>query len=725
MFFNRGGNGDILKKAVVKVGHSSSIALRSIKVYRAITFKELENHIANKDISLIVIESIPPKEIPQAEKVIQTALRLNKPIYIHNNDPSIIELEIGSKYNIEIISSLSDLQKHISDKIGVDVTTSTEQTATEKEHTEENIEQTETEEEQEQAEEEETEPIETYIQHIEESIQQEEESTEPTETEKQQTEENIEHTTELKQQTEIEKEQTAELKQQIVSLKGEITALTSSKEFIENELELVKSDKDTLEDKIYQLNLEIDSLNGELEVIHSNDSNINTLHNSIKSLEEEIELEYKSNKLTHSLLVSSLDSLTDLDRKLSDSLNAKNELECIQGDLERLVNSSKEKITELEGDIKRVEDRYTLEKSEIQAECDKEIEQMRNQMILERKELEQRYQDELSRLKEEHIKSISITNNIQDTEELTNKVTNLNKEIHSLKGHINKLNIDIANKDRVYKDTLVELDRYRGQHHDSIEFNCVYTGTAKVIPVFGSGSYGVTTTAVSIARKLPKAKVLYMDMDLANPKADGWFKAQPILDSSSLSDIPNNINKTSLGILIDYGAKFVVDNKSSIIQRVSETKNNVTIDYFGGLYGKLDTHRLKLVDFTYLLNTLGSMYDYIIVDCGKYGLYDTSNELIDMFMSIAYKSIVVTPNDRLDTRNMSLKLSQNNIDISKIIWVLNLSESTTVTPVVKKNIMGAIPVIMPLTPSAYGKQTSFDKIPILKDKLLEIISKIQ
>ena len=712
-----------MKTAVVKVGHSSNIALRSIKVYRAITFKELENHITNKDISLIVIESIPPKEIYQAEKVIQQIQSLNKPIYIYNNDPDIIELEIGSKYGIEIIGSLSDIQKHISDKLGVDVTTSTEQTATEKEHTEENIEQTETEEEQEQSEEEETEPIETYIQHIEESIQQEEESTEPTETEKQQTEENIEHTTELKQQTEIEKEQTAELKQQIVSLKGEITALTSSKEFIENELELVKSDKDTLEDKIYQLNLEIDSLNGELEV---NDNEINTLHNSIKLLKEEIELEYKSNKLTHSLLVSSLASLTDLDKKLSESLNEKNELECIQGDLERLVNSSKEKITELEGDIKRVEDRYTLEKSEIQAECDKEIEQMRNQMILERKELEQIYQNELSRLKDENTKSISVTNTrIQDTEELTNKITNLNKEIHSLKGHINKLNIDIVNKDRVYKDTLVELDRYRGQHHDSIEFNCTYTGTAKVIPVFGSGSYGVTTTAVSIARKLHKAKILYMDMDLANPKADGWFKAQPILDSSSLSDIPNNINKTSLGILIDYGAKFVVDNKSSIIQRVSETKNNVTIDYFGGLYGKLDTHRLKLVDFTYLLNTLGSMYDYIIVDCGKYGLSDTSNELISMFIGIAYKSIVVTPNDRLDTRNMSLKLSQNNVDISKIIWVLNISESTTVTPVVKKNIMGAIPVIMPLTPTAYGKQTSFDKIPILKDKLLEIISKIQ
>lgn len=716
MFFNR--EGDSLKTAVVKVGHSSNIALRSIKVYRAITFKELENHITNKDISLIVIESIPPKEIYQAEKVIQQIQSLNKPIYLYNNDPDIIELEIGSKYGIEIIGSLSDLQKHISDKLGVDVTTSTEQTATEKEHTEENIEQTETEEEQEQAEEEETEPIETYIQHIEESIQQEEESTEPTETEKQQTEENIEHTTELKQQTEIEKEQTAELKQQIVSLKGEITALTSSKEFIENELELVKSDKDTLEDKIYQLNLEIDSLNGELEV---NDNEINTLHNSIKLLKEEIELEYKSNKLTHSLLVSSLDSLTDLDRKLSDSLNEKNELECIQGDLERLVNSSKEKITELEEEIKRIENKYTLEKSEVQIECNKEIERIETQARLERSRIEREYQDELNRLKEELSLANTKSIDIQDID----KITILNREIESLKGHINKLNIDIVNKDRVYKDTLVELERYRGQQHNSIEFNCTYTGRAKVIPVFGSGSYGVTTTAVSIARKLHKAKILYMDMDLANPKADGWFKAQPILDSSSLSDIPNNINKTSLGILIDYGAKFVVDNKSSIIQRVSETKNNVTVDYFGGLYGKLDTHRLKLVDFTYLLNTLGSMYDYIIVDCGKYGLSDASNELIDMFIGIAYKSIVVTPNDRLDTRNMSLKLSQNNIDISKIIWVLNLSESTTVTPVVKKNIMGAIPVIMPLTPSAYGKQTSFDKIPILKDKLLEIISKIQ
>jgi hypothetical protein len=280
----------------------------------------------------------------------------------------------------------------------------------------------------------------------------------------------------------------------------------------------------------------------------------------------------------------------------------------------------------------------------------------------------------------------------------------------------------LQNKSRAAGGNIEEVERKVFQTF-KIKLNCSYSGRGMIIPVFGSGSYGVTTLAMSIARRIPRARVLYMDMNLVNPKADGWFKKSPII--ASLDGIADQIKRSALGALIEKGSKYVIDNMDKVVQSGVETQLGTRVDYFSGIYTRVDNVKLSRVNFSEVLDHLGNMYDYIIADMGTVGSSEASDELMGMMNRISHKNILVTLNDSCDIRNINMKLGYIGIDLNKTIWVLNISDTTKVSDMFKHVASDIKPVVIPKDSNVQGKYIPLNRVAMLKDKIDGIVDNIR
>lgn len=546
------------------------------------------------------------------------------------------------------------------------------------------------------------------------------------------------------------------------------------------ELFNLQSDKQALEKNVVKLRSEIQRLNIELDRISNNDKvseqemqKVISLRNEIIQLTNEIDntknnlnIEIRGRILLSNIINKEVEINRGIEEELRDKIGEVENLRAVEKKLRGLLSSSDEelqqlakKYSDLENEISRRKEIESLEKAEIQENFNKqinslkvevqtktkdasrfkgELEEIRNQLSIKEAELA-KIMASTGENKENERKALEVQKALEQSNDTLNKtIALLKSEVRTLSSKLAMTEDANERLEETNKNLRTNLATFKATSSQQIlntngqtkqiitqgkvKLSCNYYGKGFIITVFGSGSYGVTTTAMSIARKLPKASVLYMDLDLLNPKADGWFKVQPILHSPELSNIQESLLKTSFGLLIERGSKFVIANKGGIIQKVVDSRNGINIDYFSGLYGKINPLKLMAVDFSELFTHLGNNYNYIIIDAGKYGLSDIGNELIKMLTKISYRSIIVTPNNKLDTRNMNIKLMQDNIDTEKMIWLLNLSETTNVDPAVKRSILKARPVVMPLSMQTYGSGLSFDRVPILKDKLGEVMS---
>ena len=210
-----------------------------------------------------------------------------------------------------------------------------------------------------------------------------------------------------------------------------------------------------------------------------------------------------------------------------------------------------------------------------------------------------------------------------------------------------------------------------------------YTSKASIIPVFASGSYGSTTMAVSVAKKLP-GKVLLLDFDCVNPKIDSWFDVNPTIRAL---DGLTGVEQTAFGALIKKGVDYVIENRDLIFRTVSKKKGNEVV-YFSGVYTEIDLSEFASVDFQQFLNFVGSEYNYIVVDLGRIGGNDNTNALIRMFNNISWRNIMVCLHDKYDLRTTYIASKKNRIDYTKTIWALNMAKSTKLDDSMKK-ILGA------------------------------------
>ncbi len=580
-------------------------------------------------------------------------------------------------------------------------------------------------------------------------------------------------------------EQISSLTTRLGELLGIIEAIEDERNMYKHMLDDLGSDGDIIEDPISaseldEVEVQLNACESRVieleESIETKNSQIKELGNIIKALHEQIE--ENSNaceneaKQTNDTLINQannykieIEALTNRVQLESDSrvrlielleLSVDSKIECQnllkvkQGELDKLyqeIESENNKVNRLILELQQIKDNYDklnneLTELQISSGIEKqkymeEIESLKRDLLVVNnmkddlnKELSQ------SRLKINVLENTETTktnenvllaqkksleeNNailLKNVEFLTNELNTARKRLEISERAVNNVN----DTNQKLKSSLMNMSKITGATND-IRIECNYTSRGMVLPVFGSGSYGITTTAVSIANKLVKSgRVLYLDMDISNPKADQWFSKVPII--KNLSDIPKEIFRTGFGALLEKGATYVINNEANIFIRVINGKDEC-MDYFSGVYTSIDIIKLLAINFTELLNYLGARYDYIIVDLGRLGSSPIGNALIKMFSDIAYKNIIVTLNNKYDARAMRLKIEEEKINLGNSVWLLNISDSTKLDDLTVRSTQGAKILIMPKNMNMYGSMETFARYPHTKDRLADLVDQI-
>ena len=243
-----------------------------------------------------------------------------------------------------------------------------------------------------------------------------------------------------------------------------------------------------------------------------------------------------------------------------------------------------------------------------------------------------------------------------------------------------------------------------------------YTGRAQIITVFGSGSFGITTTAYTAANMLANhSRVLFVDFDMISAKADTFFRKSPMIKNIP-GVSPTSTKSSGLGIMVDRGVPFFLTYAPQIIIPGDRFKGGY-IDYLSGFYDRPEVVKLISTDFNSFLNYLGNTYDYIIMDFGRFDASEINNQILKIFCNVARCSVVVTSSDRIDIRNTRIALqSRLKIDAENMAWLVNLAESTKLDDKTKEYLTPARYMAMPMVDDFYGRKMQFTENRVTRDK---------
>lgn len=298
------------------------------------------------------------------------------------------------------------------------------------------------------------------------------------------------------------------------------------------------------------------------------------------------------------------------------------------------------------------------------------------------------------------------------TSELSMNVIKLEKELSSRDTEIQRLN----NEMRALK---LSSGTSAG---GTVSLSKGYTGSARIIQVFGSGSYGVTTMAMTLSHKFIGKRVIFLDFDLVSPKADSWFGINPVCDS--LVDIENPVDKTGVAALLNNGTNYVIRNFDKIVKHRINQRDFV-LDYFSGVYNTPQSSKVYSIDYSLLFNFLSDRYDYIVVDSGRLGSSDAYDSVIRTINDMAHKNVVITLSDKFDIRTQKVKMDYASIDMNKSIWVMNMGDNNVITSDIKKMLGDIKMVKIAKVLNYYGIKKPMDiAVPMLKIKIDEIVKSI-
>lgn len=372
--------------------------------------------------------------------------------------------------------------------------------------------------------------------------------------------------------------------------------------------------------------------------------------------------------------LNNTDSLLESSNKeLEETKDELDELQISCSSLKESLNSSSNREKELEQKIDNLEDTYKREKSI----SDKKIKQLGDDYSSANKQLEV-YKSKIA----------SADASLAQNNVLKTKLDATEKELSSRIAVIADKDLEIKRlKQSVGKKEVVTIGV------DKVFSSFKYAGSAKIVTVFGGGSFGVTNTAYSIASRL-KGKVLFIDLDISNPKSDRYTKKNPMV---SVTGVPSNLYKTGIGVLYSCGIeKFIAEYEKLGIRII--TTRNTELTWISGLYSSI---KLENIDYTSdFLNYVGNTYDYIVIDSGKIGYSSLSDSLIKSLCDISHKSLVVSSNDSYTTRGISLAL--NRVKITNVGWVINLASTSIIGDKSKKNMGTNDYCILPFSNSIYG-----------------------
>ena len=290
---------------------------------------------------------------------------------------------------------------------------------------------------------------------------------------------------------------------------------------------------------------------------------------------------------------------------------------------------------------------------------------------------------ELDTSKQSELALTNENNSLQATnEQLKESVKNLKSNINALKAQLNSLQLSRQNVQSIPNAGFANgFDSAPVNQEVKISYN----GGAKIIPVFGSGSYGVTTMALSIATKLSAgSKVLVIDMDLAYPKIDMYLKQNPACNNIS-DNYGTGIKKTSLSLCYMNGIRFLESNYMNLIHVITYGRSR--FGYMSGVYYNLDDATLLGFDYTRFFDFLSQSYDYIVVDLGKFGGNLVNDKIITAIIKIpGVRSVAVTNSQYMTIRNFVINLKQLEINTQNLIVVSNFYDKQKVSDRSKKKI---------------------------------------
>ncbi|MBR1454031.1 MAG: hypothetical protein IJ593_05250 [Lachnospiraceae bacterium] len=219
-----------------------------------------------------------------------------------------------------------------------------------------------------------------------------------------------------------------------------------------------------------------------------------------------------------------------------------------------------------------------------------------------------------------------------------------------------------------------------------------YNGKAPVLAVTGSGSYGISVTAYSLAKMLSaKSRVIIIDFDLVYAKLDAYARHTPLID------LMGGGKTTGIEYLINNGPEEFIRDASGLIIDINPNSNKGFLGYISGILNKPDFVRFVSCNYSLFFNYLGNTYDYIVIDCGKLGTSSLSNNMIRNIVDISYGTLFVTTGSTAECRNSRAIINSLRLDNSKITWLLNLVTKINAQKVEEK-----------ISPSNYGTMHLID-----------------
>ena len=429
---------------------------------------------------------------------------------------------------------------------------------------------------------------------------------------------------------------------------------------------------DEIEDKLKEIN----------SLCDEKDKTIKDLENSIKDIEKKD----RRNEIVLELNSKRADTIRFIDKIYVDLKNTINVLKTKDSELHEALRE----VRELTDDCNSLKESLNSAISREKDYTNKEAKYKENISLLESNldKLGEEYNNSNRLLETYKSKVLSAEASIAQSDVIKTKLSITEKE---LKARI----AEIADKDIEIKrlNSSVNTKEVITVGVDKVFSSFEYKGTAKLINLFGGGSYGITNIAYSIANKL-KGKVLFLDFDLFNPKSDRYTKKNPMV---SVAGVPNNLYRTGVGVLYSCGIDKFISEYDKLVIKVLKIKE-LELSWISGLYSVL---KLENLDYTSeFFNYVGSLYDYIIIDSGKLGYSNINDSLIKSLCEISYKNLVVSSNDTVSIRGIGLAL--NKVKLANVDWILNLSNNSIISDKAKKSIGDSSYYILPFSNSIFG-----------------------
>lgn len=544
------------------------------------------------------------------------------------------------------------------------------------------------------------------------------------------------------------------LEAEIDQLKNSVIAESQKSAVIQNQLTEANKYSDQLKSRIDRevkarlivvgiLADAVREIQSQISAAGSNTAVVDSLNESIRKLEQQNSdnmqkiAEYEQKMITLASSEATIKSLQlEKDRLISES-SAK-QAEIIK--LNATITSNQSKIAEMERQLGRVGSDIEFAKSQLKIELEaakREANEAKQSLTLMQQQLKEKSDQyealvQSSGMSETGVSSLLETNKIREE---------YNKQLIT---EVDKLRTQLETAQReaaVSKQTVTALEQSNKSMRENLESmsNLIgnkgvsgqtlkpikYTSRGLVIPVFGSGGYGTTTTAMSLANRLSaQARVLYIDFDMVFPKADGWFRKNPIITNlPGTESMKPPTSRTGLGILIEKQIQYFMTNFEQIIIHASMTKSGC-IDYLSGLLVRPDQNKLLGTDWSAFMNFCGNRYTYIILDMGRLGSSDVSDQIIKGMVMSAYKSILVSTSDRYEVSQLTMKMSKLGIDKSRIAWLINMCKNTKMDEGLKKQINPAQYFMMMFNPDIYGMKLMFVNDNLLRDKFFLFLDEI-